>query len=56
MNKKIILIIGIFVMVGLVYALATFTVAGGNLEVSSLQKGLVGDWVLDGEGYNSNTN
>jgi len=46
MNKKIILIMGIFVMVGLVYALATFTAAGG---------GLVGHWMLDSEGYNSNT-
>lgn len=42
-------------MVGLVYALATFTVAGGDLRVSSLQKGLVGHWMLDSEGYNSAT-
>jgi len=46
MNKIIILIIGIFVMAGLVYALATLTTAGG---------GLVGHWVLDAESYDSNT-
>jgi len=55
MNKIIISIIGIFVMASLVYALATFTVTGGDLGVSSLQKGLVGHWILDGEGYDSNT-
>ena len=55
MNKIIILIIGIFVMAGLVYALATFTITGGDLRVSSLQKGLVGHWALDGESYDSNT-
>ena len=43
-------------MVGLVYALATFTVAGGDLRVSSLQKGLVGHWALDGESLNNITN
>jgi len=46
MNKKIILIMGIFVMVGVVYALATITVTRG---------GLVGHWVLDAESYDSNT-
>jgi len=56
MNKIIISIMGIFVMAGLVYALATFTATGGNLKVSSLQKGLVGHWVLDGESLNNVTN
>lgn len=55
MNKIIILIMGIFVMAGLVYALATITITGSHLRVSSLQKGLVGHWALDGESYDSNT-
>ena len=42
----------LFVIAGLVYALATITITGG---VSSLEKGLVGHWILDSEGYNPAT-
>ncbi|MBA7616494.1 hypothetical protein ES703_23790 [subsurface metagenome] len=45
----------LFVIAGLVYAASKITITGGHLRVSSLQKGIVGHWILDAESYNSNT-
>ncbi len=47
-NKKIMIFIGVFVLIlGIVLVSAYIT--------SSSQKGLVGHWALDAEGYNSAT-
>ncbi|MBA7645294.1 hypothetical protein ES703_53049 [subsurface metagenome] len=45
----------LFVIAGLVYAASKITITGSHLRVSSLQKGIVGHWVLDADSYNFNT-
>jgi len=58
-NKKLIIVFGMILIVGtFVYVSAIFVIDGASdaVVVSSLEKGLVGYWPLDGDNYNSATN
>jgi hypothetical protein len=57
-SKYSILILGLFLIVGTlssVYGFSFFNKGANDISGSSLNKGLVGHWVLDNESYNSNT-